>query len=71
MHLSVKGQVLPIAQLGPDFLILRTPLEIPPIDAEISLSIDGNVRCWAVHLAKGIHPDRVKTAITSCKNGKS
>jgi hypothetical protein len=71
MHLSVNGQVLPIAQLGPEFLILRTPVEFAPADAEISLSIDGKLRRWTVHLANGINPDRLRTAIAPCKNGKS
>jgi len=69
MTLSVNGHVLPIAQLGPDFLILRTTVEHPAANAEISLTIDGDESRWTVHLANGIHPDRVRTAIAPCKNG--
>ncbi len=69
MHLSVNGHILPIAQLGPDFLILRTPVEHAPADAEISLSIDGDEKRWTVHLANGIHPDRLRTTIIPCING--
>jgi hypothetical protein len=64
MHLTLNGYVLPIAELGPEYLILRSPLEHGPADAEISLSIDGNERRWMVHLDNGIHPDRVKTVIS-------
>jgi hypothetical protein len=63
MSLSVNGHVLPIAQLGPDFLILRKPVEHAPAQAEIFLSIDGSESRWTVHLVNGIHPDRLKTAI--------
>jgi hypothetical protein len=69
MHLSVNGHVLPIAQLGPEYLILRTPIEHAPAEAEISLSIDGNESRWTVHLADGIHPDRLRTVIVPRKNG--
>ena len=42
IHLYVNGSVLPVAQLGPKFLILRTPVDHPPCDAEIGLSINGH-----------------------------
>jgi hypothetical protein len=66
MQLSLNGYVLPIAQLGPEFLILRSPVEHGPAEAEIMLSIDGNERRWMVHLDNGIHPDRERTVISPC-----
>ncbi len=63
MSLAVNGHILPISHLGPDYLILRNPVEHAPADAEISLSIDGNQRQWMVHLPNGIHPDRLRTVI--------
>jgi hypothetical protein len=63
MSLSVNGDVLKISHLGPDFLILRNPVEHAPANAEIFLSIDGNESRWTVHLVNGIHPDQLKTAI--------
>ena len=70
MSLSVNGDVLPISHLGPDFLILRNPIEHAPANGEIFLSIDGDESRWMVHLVNGIHPDRLKTAIVPCLNGK-
>jgi hypothetical protein len=70
MYLSVNGHVLPISHLGPDFLILRTPVEHDPADAEISLPIDGDEKRWTVHLANGNHPDRLRTTIVPRTNGK-
>ena len=53
------------AQLGPDFLMLRTPVDHPPCDAEIAMSIDGHESRWAVHLPNGIHPSRRETVISA------
>lgn len=64
MHLTLNGYVLPISHLGPEYLILRSPVEHEPADAEIFLSIDGDERRWMVHLDNGIHPDRLRTAIS-------
>lgn len=63
MRLFLNGHVLKIAQLGPDFLILRGPIAHEPADAEISLSIDGAEDRWPVRLVEGIRADRDRTAI--------
>jgi len=66
IHLHVNGCVLPVAQLGPEFLVLRTPVEHPPCDAEIAMSIDGHESRWAVHLLNGIQIGCRRTAISHC-----
>ncbi len=73
IHLHVNGCVLPVAQLGPEFLVLRTPIDHPPCDAEIALSIDGHDSRWAVHLPNGIQVGQRKTAISHCadRNGST
>ena len=63
MQLYVNGEALPIAQLGPDFLILKSPCEHPPARAEIVMSIDGNEKRWKVHLVEGIAVGHRKTRI--------
>jgi hypothetical protein len=63
MQLNLNGFVLPIGQLGPDFLILRDPTDHPPAEAEIVMSIDGEERRWNVHLPDGISVDKVRTKI--------
>jgi hypothetical protein len=63
IDLHVQGQTLPIEQLGPSFFVLRTPVDHPPTDAEIAMSIDGEERRWPVHLVNGIQADQRKTAI--------
>jgi hypothetical protein len=66
IQLHINGQALPVAQLGPGFLILRTPCDSPPSDGEITMSIDGREDRWRVRLAEGIKAEQRKTAITRC-----
>ena len=65
MQLNVNGLVLTIGQLGPDFLVLRAPVDHPPCDAEIAMSIDGHESRWPVRLVDGIKAGQRKTAISS------
>jgi hypothetical protein len=64
MELCVNGHVLPIAHLGPSFLVLETPFDHPPADAEIGMSIDGKEDRWRVRLADGIKSTERKTTIS-------
>ncbi|HEY7331263.1 MAG TPA: hypothetical protein VH592_26755, partial [Gemmataceae bacterium] len=69
IFLRVNGYDLPVAQLGPGFLVLRNPVDHPPCAAEITLSIDGEEKRWMVHLIKGIQVERRKTQIARCLDG--
>ena len=64
MELRVNGSILPIAQLGLNFLVLETPTDHPPVDAEIFMSIDGHEDRWPVRLAEGIKARERKTSIS-------
>jgi hypothetical protein len=66
MALHVNGLVLPIAQLGLDFLVLKSPINHPPANAEIAMSIDGHEDRWRVHLADGVQAGERKTKISRC-----
>jgi hypothetical protein len=63
IHLIVNGASLPVAQLGPDFFTLREPAELPPTEAEIVMSIDGEVSRWTVYLPNGVRPNDARTKI--------
>jgi len=63
MRLLLNGCSLPIAQLGPDFLILREPAECPPSKAEITLTVDGKEERWPVRLPEGIQPDHTRIPV--------
>ena len=64
MQLSINGHVMSIAQLGPDFIILRDRKEYPPATGEIAVWIDGRERRWNVNLPDGIHADQDETPIS-------
>jgi hypothetical protein len=68
MELRLNGHVLAIAQLGPDFLVLREPIDHPQADAEITLSIDGHESRWAVRLLDGLSTAQRRTRIARCQN---
>jgi len=61
MELRVSGLVAPIAQMGPDFVVLKQPFEHPPAAAELFLRIDDSESTWGVYLAEGISAARRKT----------
>jgi hypothetical protein len=54
MQLLVNGSSLPIAQMGPDFLLLDKPVDHPPGTATIVFFVDGSERLWPVYLPEGI-----------------
>lgn len=54
MHLTVDGQALSVGQLGPDFLLLDTPIDHPPSGARLFVAIDDKAREWDVFLPQGI-----------------
>jgi hypothetical protein len=65
MQLSVNGHVFVIGQLGPDFVILDNPIDHPPTQGEITLSIDGRVKRWTVYLPTGISARQGETSISA------
>ena len=54
MRLLVNGSSIPVAQMGPDFLILESAAEHPPTDATIERRIDACERRWKVRLPHGL-----------------
>jgi hypothetical protein len=65
MQLYVNGHTFVIGQLGPDFVILDDPVDHPPAEGEIIMSIDGRVKGWAVHLPAGIKAQQGETVISA------
>lgn len=55
MRLFINGTMLPVAQLGPDFLILATPPSAHPADhADIAITVDETEDRIAVYLPQGL-----------------
>jgi hypothetical protein len=64
MTLHLNGHTLSIAQMGPDFVILRQPVEHPPADAEITFVVDEQEERWPVYLPDGIRGEQTKVAVS-------
>jgi hypothetical protein len=71
IDLLINGKSLPVAQLGPDFLMLEAVADHPPCDAVVKLRVDNVEQQWSVCLPKGISPTsrRVTLAIFDTSQG--
>ena len=68
MELHLNGSVLAISHLGPDDLILSEPIDHPPAQAEIAMSVDGRESRWAVELPAGLSAASRRTSVLpSCR----
>jgi hypothetical protein len=54
IQLVVGNRVVPVAQMGPDFLLVPEPFDLPPGDATLRLRIDESERSWEVRMPDGI-----------------
>lgn len=54
MKLLVNGSSIPVAQMGPDFLLVTETIDHPPADASIVMQVDEIESRWQVRLPKGI-----------------
>lgn len=64
MHLSVNGHTISIGHLGPDYVVLDTPIDYPPTEAEISLAVDGKESRWRVRLSDGLSASQARARIS-------
>ncbi len=65
MRLLVGGHSIPVAQMGPDFVLLESPVNHPPAPASVVLRVDQSERSWNVHLPHGISADAKRVAIAA------
>ena len=63
MYLLAGSRRLGVAQLGPDFIILDEPTEVPPGPGELVVLVDGNEKRRAVTLPAGIRAYEIRTPI--------
>ncbi len=58
MELRAGEKRVPLAQLAPDFAIPAEPVDLPPCEAEILLTVDGQTTRMPVFLRDGAQTDR-------------
>ncbi len=63
MRLLFNGHSLPVAQLGPDFLLMDHPINHPPTTASMVLQVDQHERRWNVRLPSGMSVETSKVLI--------
>jgi hypothetical protein len=63
IRLLVGGADLAVAQLGPDFLLVDTPCDMPPGESNILMRVDNSERSWTVFLTRGISSASHQVAI--------
>ena len=65
MRLLVNGLSLPVAQMGPDFVLVDAPVNHGPADGVMVLEVDQNERRWNVRLPDGMSAEnhRVQIAV--------
>ena len=60
IHLTVDGEIIPVAQIGPSTLILREPRDIAPdTSAQLTITVDGRVERESIMLPCGSSRDTV------------
>ena len=67
MRLLVNGTSLAVAQLGPDFLLLKSSIDHPPSDATVVLCMDETERRWQVRLPEGIAAESRRVVIAKAE----
>lgn len=65
MRLIVDRQSLPVAQLGPGFLLLDSLIDHPTCDAWLVVRVDDIERRWLVRLPDGMSKDSQKVMIAA------
>ena len=63
MRLVVGGTVIRITHMGPDFLLIDAPDDLPPSEAYILLRVDDSESEWKVRLPEGISKDSNRVAL--------
>ena len=63
MRLLVNGLSLPVTQMGPDFVLVESPVDHPPAAASMVLQVDQTERRWNVRLPSGISANKKRVEI--------
>jgi len=69
MKLLVNGSPIPVAQRGPDFLLVTEAIDHPPADASLVMQVDETERRWNVRLPMGF--PQVRSALFRHSSDKS
>jgi hypothetical protein len=63
MTLETAGQSIRVAQMGPDFLILKESVELPPCSGIVTLEVDDSIQTFEVNFPNGISHGKKRVEI--------
>ena len=63
MRLLVNGLSFSVTQMGPDFVLVESPVNHAPAAARVVLQVDQAERSWTVHLPSGISANKKRVEI--------
>ena len=64
LELRAVGQCISLAQMAHDFVIPVEPVDLPPCEAEILMTIDGTPTLMSVSLHEGSQTGRRRIALS-------
>jgi hypothetical protein len=67
IQLLLNGLCLPVGQLGPDFLLLKSPHAHSPTEGTLVVRVDDNERRWQIRLPEGIPADSRRVVIAKAE----
>jgi hypothetical protein len=65
MQIIVDQRRFSVAQVGPDFLVLNEPLNLPPTRAELVVRIDDTEKRRTIFFPDGVRASDERTRIAS------
>jgi hypothetical protein len=63
MQLRFNGTSIPIAKMGPDYIVVNSPNDHPACEATIEMSVDDSESRWNVRLPNGISAGLKRVAL--------
>jgi hypothetical protein len=63
MQLRFNGTSIPIAKMGPDYIVVHSAVDHPPCEAMIEMRVDDSESSWNVRLPKGISAGSKRVAL--------
>lgn len=63
MHLVLRDGIVPVVQMGPDFLLVDQAYDQPPCEASLVLRVDQSESRWLVLLPEGLSAQTNRVAI--------
>jgi hypothetical protein len=64
-ELVAAGHVFKVDQLGPGYLFLHKPIDLPPCDAVLSFRIDDSLSVRQLRLPHGVRAGEEKTIVVA------